>query len=218
MSTFELLLIAVGLAMDAFAVSICKGLTLKKMNWKNALTCGVFFGGFQAAMPIIGYFLGYGFRDKIEAYDHWIAFIVLSAIGISTIRGAFEDDGEGATSAESDAQDANVMMNGDAQSDNKGSSGSRLFSGDFGVKEMVPLAIATSIDALAVGVSFAFLKVNIWTSALAIGVITFCLATLGVKIGNAFGIRFKKKAELAGGIILILIGLKILMEHLGIIA
>ncbi len=215
MTLFELLLIAVGLAMDAFAVSICKGLTLQKMSWKNALICGVFFGGFQALMPIIGYFLGYGFRDRIEAFDHWIAFIVLAAIGISTIRGAFEEDAD----AESPVHDAATIDSADNDSvtEERTSKQSNLNSDDFSVKAMFPLAIATSIDALAIGVSFAFLKVNIWSSASIIGITTLIISSIGVKIGNVFGMRFKKKAELAGGIILILIGFKILLEHLGII-
>ena len=215
MTIFELLLIAVGLAMDAFAVSICKGLTLQKMSWKNALICGVFFGGFQALMPIIGYFLGYGFRDRIEAFDHWIAFIVLAAIGISTIRGAFEEDAD----TESPVHDAAAIdsANNDSATEERTSKQSNLNSDDFSVKAMLPLAIATSIDALAIGVSFAFLKVNIWSSASIIGITTLIISSSGVKIGNVFGMRFKKKAEFAGGIILILIGFKILLEHLGII-
>lgn len=195
MSLIELVLIAIGLAMDAFAVSICKGLTLKKLQLDKAILCGLYFGGFQALMPIIGYFLGYGFRDYIEAYDHWIAFVLLAAIGISTIRGAQGEDED-----ESDIdQDSN------------------LYSDNFSFKSMLPLAVATSIDALAVGVSLAFLKVNIWKAAGLIGIITFVIAMLGVKIGQTFGFRFKKKAELAGGIILILIGFKILVDHLGIL-
>ena len=194
MSLIELVLIAIGLAMDAFAVSICKGLTLKKLQLDKAILCGLYFGGFQALMPIIGYFLGYGFRDYIEAYDHWIAFILLAAIGISTIRGAQEE------------VDEDQIQEGD-----------NLYSNNFSFKAMLPLAVATSIDALAVGVSFAFLKVNIWIAAALIGVITFVISGIGVKLGCTFGIRFKKKAELAGGIILILIGFKILIEHLGVI-
>ena len=179
--------------MDAFAVSICKGLTLKKLQLDKAAICGLYFGGFQALMPIIGYFLGYGFRDYIEAYDHWIAFILLAAIGISTIRGA------------------------QAEVDEEIQEGDNLYSDNFSFKAMLPLAIATSIDALAVGVSFAFLKVNIWMAAALIGVITFVISGIGVKLGSTFGMRFKKKAEFAGGIILILIGFKILIEHLGVI-
>ena len=186
MSTIELLLIAVGLAMDAFAVSICKGLSLKKMEWKKAILCGIYFGGFQALMPIIGYFLGSSFRGMIESIDHWVAFIVLSAIGISMIRGARSGDAE-------------------------------IKSG-FEPATMITLAVATSIDALAVGISLAFLKVDILRAVLLIGVITFALSTLGVKVGNSFGAVFKNKAELAGGLILILIGFKILLEHLGLLA
>ena len=185
MSLLELVLIAIGLAMDAFAVSICKGLSLKKMEWNKALLCGVFFGGFQALMPLIGYALGSSFQEMIESVDHWIAFILLSIIGGSMIRDSFND--------EDDVKEG------------------------FDVKTMVVLAISTSIDALAVGVGFAFLKVNIWTSTAIIGIITFVLSTIGVKVGSAFGSKFKNKAELAGGVILILIGLKILLEHLGIL-
>ena len=212
MSLFELLLIAVGLSMDAFAVSICKGLSIKKMNWKNALICGIFFGSFQALMPLIGYFLGYGFRGIIQAYDHWIAFIVLAAIGISTIRGALADD-----EADAERNGGNAEPENSNHEEGTASKGSNLNSDRFDFMTMLPLAIATSIDALAVGVSFAFLKVNIWSSVLIIGITTFVLSAFGVKIGFSFGTRFKKKAELAGGIILILIGFKILMEHLGIL-
>lgn len=184
MSIIELLLVAVGLAMDAFAVSVSKGLTLKKFEWNKGILCGIYFGLFQALMPVLGYFLGYGFRDAIENIDHWIAFIVLSAIGISMIRGAGDETG---------------VKDG------------------FDFKTMIILAIATSIDALAVGVSFAFLRVNIWMAALMIGVSTFVIATAGAKIGSVFGSKFKSKAEIAGGVILILIGIRILASHLGVI-
>lgn len=169
--------------MDAFAVSICKGLSLRKMEWNKALLCGVFFGGFQALMPLIGYALGSNFREMIESVDHWIAFILLAFIGGSMIREAFSGD--------------NDVKEG------------------FDFKTMLILAVSTSIDALAVGVGFAFLKVNIWQSITLIGIITLVLSSIGVKVGSVFGTKFKNKAELAGGIILILIGLKILLEHLG---
>ena len=198
MSFFELLLIAIGLSMDAFAVSITKGLTMKEFRWKYALLCGIYFGLFQAGMPVIGYFLGYGFKDVIESFDHWVAFIVLAAIGISMIRGATADEIQVAD--ETKDQEIN-----------------KINAKDFAPKAMIILAIATSIDALAVGVSFAFLGVNIWTSVLLIGLTTFLISTVGAKIGSIFGTKYKKRAELAGGIILILIGFKILLEHLGIL-
>lgn len=185
MDLIELFFIAVGLAMDAFAVSICKGLAMQRMNWKHAVLAGVYFGGFQILMPVIGYFLGSGFADKITKVDHWIAFILLALIGANMIKESLSEGEE--------LDDA------------------------FDFKTMVVLAIATSIDALAVGVSFAFLDVNIIAAASFIGVITFCLSFIGVKVGNVFGSRFRSKAELAGGVILILIGLKILLEHLGIL-
>jgi len=186
MGVIEIILIGVGLAMDAFAVSICKGLSMPKMEWKKAGIIGMYFGGFQALMPVIGYFLGVGFEDKIKSIDHWIALILLSIIGINMIREAF--------SAEDEADDKI----------------------DF--KTMIILAIATSIDALTVGVTFAFLSVNIWFSIVVIGIITFIMSIIGVKIGNVFGDKYKSKAEITGGIILILLGIKVLLEHLGIIS
>ena len=169
MGVIEIILIGVGLAMDAFAVSICKGLSMPKMEWKKAGIIGMYFGGFQALMPVIGYFLGVGFEDKIKSIDHWIALILLSIIGINMIREAF--------SAEDEADDKI----------------------DF--KTMIILAIATSIDALTVGVTFAFLSVNIWFSIVVIGIITFIMSIIGVKIGNVFGDKYKSKAEITGGII-----------------
>ena len=186
MSMLELFIIALGLSMDAFAVAICKGLSMKKLSCKNAVLTGVYFGGFQAGMPLIGYFLGTSFRDMITSIDHWIAFVLLGLIGAGMIKEALGKEEEGQNDC-------------------------------FDAKTMIPLAVATSIDALAVGVTFAFLKVNIVPAVSFIGVITFLLGTLGVKIGNVFGLKFKSKAELAGGIILILMGFKILLEHLGII-
>ena len=187
MTFWELLLIAVGLSMDAFAVSICKGLSVKTLRPKHALLAGLYFGGFQFLMPVLGYLLGYRFEAMIARFDHWIAFVLLSLIGGNMIREALSKEEE------------------------------RL-DDSFGFRAMVLLAIATSIDALAVGVTFAFLNVKILPSALLIGLTTFLLSALGICIGHAFGIRYKSGAELTGGIILILIGLKILLEHLGILS
>ena len=187
MTFIELLLIAIGLSMDAFSVSICKGLTTKKFSWRMALVCGLWFGFFQALMPIIGYFLGIQFQEMIEAYDHWIAFGLLFLIGANMIREAVWGKEE--------SQD-----------------------GSLGFKTMLLLAIATSIDALAVGVSFACIRVKLWSSVIVIGLTTFAFSVLGVKIGNVFGSKYEKSAEIIGGIMLILIGLKILLEHLGVIA
>ena len=187
MTFLELFLIAIGLSMDAFSVSICKGLTTKKFSWRIALVCGLWFGGFQVLMPIIGYYLGAQFQEMIEAYDHWIAFGLLFLIGSNMIREAIWGKEE--------KQD-----------------------GSLGFKTMFLLAIATSIDALAVGVSFACIRVKLWSSVIIIGLTTFVFSVLGVKIGNVFGSKYEKSAGIIGGIILILIGLKILLEHLGIIA
>ena len=180
----ELLLIAVGLSMDAFAVSICKGLSLKKLEARHAALVGLYFGGFQALMPVIGWALGYRFKGLIESVDHWIAFGLLTVIGLSMIREAGQKE---------------------------------ELSDDLSFKAMLPLAVATSIDALAVGVTFAFLQVRILPAASLIGVTTVLLSALGVYIGHLFGLRYKAKAEIAGGVILILIGVKILLEHLGVI-
>ena len=189
MSFLELLLIAVGLSMDAFSVSICKGLTTKKFSWRMAMICALWFGGFQVLMPVIGYFLGAQFEDFIDSYAHWIAFGLLFLVGANMIREAVWDDKE-------EEEKSNSL--------------------DF--KTMFLLAIATSIDALAVGVSFAFIQVKLWSSVLIIGLTTFVFSVLGVKIGNVFGSKYEKSAGIIGGIILILIGLKILLEHLGVIA
>lgn len=188
MNIFELLLIAVGLSMDAFSVSICKGLTTQRFSWRTALACGLWFGSFQALMPVVGYFLGAQFQEMIETYAHWIAFGLLFLIGTNMIREAVWGKKE---------KDEN--------------------NGFLDFKTMFLLAIATSIDALAIGVSFACIQVNIWIAISIIGVITFLFSILGVKIGNVFGSKYEKSAEIIGGIILILIGLKILFEHLGII-
>lgn len=187
MTFIELLLIAIGLSMDAFSVSICKGLTTKKFSWHMALVCGMWFGGFQALMPMIGYFLGAQFQVMIEAYDHWIAFGLLFLIGANMIREA--------------------VWGKEEQQD-----------GSLGFKTMFLLAIATSIDALAVGVSFACIQVKLWSSVIVIGITTFLFSVLGVKIGNVFGSKYEESAEIIGGIILILIGLKILLEHLDVIS
>lgn len=185
MSVVELFILAVGLAMDAFAVSICKGLSLKKINWKHMCIAGAWFGGFQALMPTIGYFLGSVFTDMITKYDHWAAFILLAIIGANMIKESFGDEEE---------VDASMT-----------------------VKSMLLLAIATSIDALAVGITFAFMKVNILVAVIFIGVVTFICSAVGVKIGSVFGTKYKSKAELFGGVVLILIGLKILLEGVGLI-
>lgn len=190
MSLWELLLIAIGLSMDAFAVSICKGLSMKKMNWKNGTLAGLYFGLFQAGMPLIGYFLGVQFQGIINDIDHWIAFVLLALIGANMIREAFSKSEE--------------CANGTNDS--------------FDFKTMIILALATSIDALAIGVSFAFLKVSIIPAVSFIGIITFTLSVIGIKVGNVFGCKYKTKAELAGGIILIFMGCKILLEHLGILS
>ena len=186
MSLIELFLIAVGLSMDAFAVAVCKGLAMPKMSWKGAAIVGLYFGGFQALMPLLGYLLGTGFKDAISAYDHWVAFILLALIGGNMIRESREDEEE--------SLDASLSF-----------------------RSMVLLAIATSIDALAVGVTLAFLDVPILSSVCFIGVVTFCLSLVGVKAGNVFGCKYKSKAEFVGGLVLILIGLKILLEHMGVI-
>lgn len=187
MGIIEIILIAVSLAMDAFAVSICKGLSMKKMDWKKAIIIGLYFGIFQGGMPLIGYFLGVGFEESIKFIDHWIAFGLLAFIGGNMIKEALSKNDE-------DEVDDSV---------------------DF--KTMIVLAIATSIDALAVGVTFAFLNVNILLAVALIGIITFVISCIGVKLGNVFGDKYEKKAELAGGVVLVLIGLKILLEHLGIL-
>ncbi len=185
MNFVEILLIGIGLAMDAFAVSIGKGLSMKKMNWKKAIIVGLYFGIFQGLMPIIGFFLGYSFESLVRQIDHWIAFFLLVAIGMNMVREALKKDEEGRNDS-------------------------------VAFKVMIILAIATSIDALTIGITFAFLQVNILTSALIIGVITFLISILGVKIGNKFGSKYESKSEAIGGLILILMGLKILLEHLNV--
>ena len=186
MDLLTLLTLAVGLAMDAFAVSICKGLAMREKVLKKGVIVGLWFGGFQALMPTIGFFLGTQFKDQITSIDHWIAFVLLGLIGINMVKEALSNDEE--------------------QADDS-----------IAVKEMFMLAVATSIDALAVGITFAFLNVHIVSAASMIGVCTFLISFVGVKIGNIFGTKYKSKAELAGGIILILLGFKILLEHLHIL-
>ena len=184
MGLIELFLIAVGLSMDAFAVSVCKGLAMPKCTFKKAAIVGLWFGGFQALMPAIGYVLGAQFQEAIASIDHWIAFVLLALIGGNMIHEALDNDEE----------EADASLN---------------------VKTMFLLAVATSIDALAIGITFAFLKVNIIPAVCFIGIVTFIISFAGVKIGNVFGARYKNKAEIVGGIILILLGLKILLGHLG---
>ena len=193
MDLITLLSISVALSMDAFSVSICKGLATKKFSLKTALLCGLWFGSFQALMPVIGFVLGSQFEHFITNIDHWIAFALLSFIGVNMIREALN---------ENEITDVGQQP----IADNQGTS--------TGFKTMLGLAIATSIDALAVGVTFAFLKVNIWFSVMIIGITTFLFSFVGVKIGNVFGSRYSKTAEIIGGVILILLGLKILVEHL----
>ena len=185
----ELLILAIGLSMDAFAVSICKGLSMKKAGLKEGSICGAWFGGFQALMPLIGFFLGSLFADAIKAFDHWVAFGLLLIIGVNMLKEAFSK--------------CDSCEDHDA---------------DLSVRTMFVMAVATSIDALAVGISLAMAgSVNIWLAVALIGAVTFLMCALGVKIGNIFGSRFEKKAQIAGGVILILLGTKILLEHLGVL-
>ena len=191
----ELMILAVGVSMDAFAVSICKGLAMKKATLKAGLTCGLWFGGFQALMPLIGFFLGTLFAEAIEAVDHWVAFILLGIIGINMLKEAF------------DKEECECCSDANA---------------DMSPKTMFVMAVATSIDALAVGISLAMAGLpifgmdGIFAAVILIGLCTCAFCTAGVKIGNVFGGRFGKKAQIAGGVILILLGLRILLEHLGI--
>lgn len=184
MSIIELLLIAIGLSMDAFAVSVGKGLTLKRTQLSHYLKVGLWFGGFQALMPLIGYLFCVSFSTYINFFDHWIAFILLAIIGANMIRESFSKEED---------EDS---------------------SSDFSVKTMFIMAVATSIDALAMGVSFALMNVNIFTAISLIGITTFLFSAIGLKIGHVFGVKYKSKAEFTGGLILILIGTKILIEHL----
>lgn len=188
MQWYELFLLAVGLSMDAFAVATCKGLALRRADAKSVCIVGAWFGGFQALMPTIGYFLGTMFAAYITAFDHWVAFFLLGIIGVNMIREALSGEEE----EESDAS--------------------------LSFRPMLLMAVATSIDALAVGINFAFLDVNWLLAAVCIGVTTFVLSGIGVKVGSVFGTRYKARAELAGGVILVLLGVKILLEHLGFLA
>ncbi len=187
MEITELIILSIGLGMDAFAVAVCKGLSMKKMDWKKAAIIGLYFGGSQALMPVIGFFLSKGFEKFVTNIDHWIAFILLSIIGGKMIK--------------------------DALSKNK----SENCNDNVEFKTMIILALATSIDALAIGITFAFLRVNLLLAAILIGTITFVLSVLGTKLGNVFGDKYENKAEFAGGTILIVLGIKILLEHLGIL-
>ncbi len=190
MGLIELFLLAVGLSMDAFAVSVCKGLSTQKLTWKHYLTIGLWFGGFQALMPTIGYFLGSTFESYITSVDHWAAFVLLAIIGVNMIReGLRKDEPEEDQSA------------------------------SFSFQTMLVLAVATSIDALAVGITFALLPgVNLPAAVSFIGATTFLLSAIGLKVGNVFGLKYKSRAEIAGGAILVLLGLKILLEHLGVLS
>lgn len=185
MSLWELFVIGVGLSMDAFAVSVCKGLSLRKIRWKHMCLAGLWFGGFQALMPVIGYFAGSVFADRIAQFDHWIAFVLLALIGGNMVKEAFGEE-----------EQVDASMD---------------------VKTMFVLAVATSIDALAVGVTFAFMKVNLLIAVSCIGITTFVCSAIGMKIGSIFGTKYKSKAELFGGVVLILIGLKILLEGIGVL-
>lgn len=182
MTLFELIVIAVGVSMDAFAVSICKGLSVSVLKPRHVLSTGLWFGGFQALMPLIGYFAGVNFSDLVSSVDHWIAFVLLGFIGVNMIR----------ESRSKDCEDVNP---------------------DFSFRTMLAMAVATSIDALAVGVSLAFLNVDIWISVLLIGITTAVFSMVGVNVGNVFGSRYKSTAELLGGLILVIMGVKILVEH-----
>lgn len=188
----ELLLLGVGLSMDAFAVSVCKGLAMKRSSVKAGLICGIWFGGFQALMPLIGFFLGSMFAEAIQSVDHWVAFGLLVLIGVNMLREAFSPEEDGGCSECADA--------------------------DLSVKSMFVMAVATSIDALAVGISLAMAgDVAIFAAVGIIGVCTFTLSAVGVGVGSVFGSRFEQKAQIAGGVILVILGVKILLEHLGVL-
>lgn len=182
MGIIELFIIAVGVSMDAFAVSICKGLSTRTIKPSNVMITGLWFGGFQALMPLIGFYLGVSFADYVSGVDHWISFVLLGILGAKMIKESFENE-------------------------------SCELNADFSFRTMFPMAVATSIDALAIGVSFAFLRADIWSSVLMIGLVTGFFSIAGVYVGNAFGCRYKSKAEFAGGAILCLMGIKILLEH-----
>lgn len=190
MGVLEIIIISIGLAMDAFAVSVCKGLAMKKIDFKKMIIIGLYFGGFQGLMPLIGYLLGTNFESFVTKIDHWIAFILLSIIGINMIKEAIKSKEE----CECESHDDSVAF-----------------------KTMVVLAIATSIDALAVGITLAFLKANLLAVVLSIGLITLVLSMIGVWIGNKFGCKYEKRAQVTGGLILIIMGSKILIEHIGLL-
>ena len=208
MSFLGLILLAVGLSMDAFAVAVCNGLAMKKPLIKKAVAIGLYFGAFQALMPLIGYFAATLFAERIIAYDHWIAFALLSFLGGKMVYGSRKKPtchDRKCTAEKCSDRMCPVAVKPDKDEP------------QINISRMLPLALATSIDALAVGVSFAFLRVNIASAAMLIGITTFLISASGVKIGNVFGSKFKPKAEMIGGIILILIGFKVLFDHLGII-
>lgn len=190
MGILELFLIGVGLSMDAFAVAICQGLCMPKINWRHAGIIALFFGGFQALMPFAGWLLGSQFAGYIQSFDHWVAFILLALIGGNMVREALSPEEEEVSCAVTTKLD---------------------------YKQLFLMAVATSIDALAVGVTFAFFEVSIVPAVSVIGCTTFCISLAGVAVGNYFGVRYKKRAEVTGGIILVLLGIKILLEHLGIL-
>ena len=192
MGFIEFFLTGIGLSMDAFAVAICKGLGMREVNYRQMLLIALFFGGFQALMPLLGWLLGRQFEQYITSVDHWIAFALLVLIGANMLREARKGD---------DTTDAETV-----------------YDAPLPLGQLLLMAIATSIDALAVGISFAFLGVNIWLAIAIIGTTTFLISAAGVFIGNRFGNRYEKRATIAGGIILILLGIKILLEHLGVIA
>ena len=193
MGILEIFILAVGLSMDAFTVSVCKGLCMKKATLKSQAICGAWFGGFQGLMPLIGFFMGTLFAESIQAFDHWVAFGLLALIGANMLKEAFSTETVDSCDIDGEA--------------------------DLSFKSMFVMAVATSIDALAVGISLAMAgNVNIWIAVAFIGIITFILSAVGVKVGHAFGSRFEKKAQFCGGVILILLGLKILLEHLGVLA
>ena len=192
MGILEMFILAVGLSMDAFTVSVCKGLCMKKATLKSQAICGAWFGGFQGLMPLIGFFLGTLFAESIQAFDHWVAFGLLALIGANMLKEAFSEETVDSCDIDGEA--------------------------DLSFKSMFVMAVATSIDALAVGISLAMAgDVNIWIAVAFIGIITFILSAVGVKVGHMFGSRFEKKAQFCGGIILILLGFKILLEHLGVL-
>ena len=193
MGILEMFILAVGLSMDAFTVSVCKGLCMKKATLKSQAICGAWFGGFQGLMPLIGFFLGTLFAESIQAFDHWVSFGLLALIGANMLKEAFSQETVDSCDIDGEA--------------------------DLSFKSMFVMAVATSIDALAVGISLAMAgNVNIWIAVALIGIITFVLSGVGVKVGHMFGSRFEKKAQFCGGIILILLGFKILLEHLGVLA